>query len=92
MRPRFMVWENVSDAFSSGTPRGEGFRIVLEEIIRRLAPLKCERLQGFPDDWTDVPSASDSARYKALDNSVAIPCADYVLYALRWCFEPDKRK
>ena len=39
-------------------------------LIRRLTPLECERLQGFPDDWTDIPGASDSARYKALGNSV----------------------
>ena len=35
-------------------------------LIRRLTPLECERLQGFPDGWTDIPNASDSARYKAL--------------------------
>ena len=39
-------------------------------LIRRLTPLECERLQGFPDGWTDIPGASDSARYKALGNSV----------------------
>ena len=39
-------------------------------LIRRLTPLECERLQGFPDSWTDIPDASDSARYKALGNSV----------------------
>ena len=39
-------------------------------IVRRLTPLECERLQGYPDGWTDVPGASDSARYKALGNSV----------------------
>ena len=39
-------------------------------LIRRLTPLECERLQGFPDGWTDRPGASDSARYKALGNSV----------------------
>ena len=39
-------------------------------LIRRLTPLECERLQGFPDGWTDLPGASDSARYKALGNSV----------------------
>ena len=48
-------------------------------LIRRLTPLECERLQGFPDFWTDIPDASDSARYKALGNSVAIPCVDYVV-------------
>ena len=38
-------------------------------LIRRLTPLECERLQGFPDGWTDIPGASDSARYKALGNN-----------------------
>ena len=40
------------------------------KLIRRLTPLECERLQGFPDNWTAIPGASDSARYKALGNSV----------------------
>ena len=48
-------------------------------LLRRLTPLECERLQGFPDGWTDIPNASDSARYKALGNSVAIPCVEYIL-------------
>ena len=48
-------------------------------LIRRLTPLECERLQGFPDGWTGIDGASDSARYKALGNSVAIPCVEYVL-------------
>lgn len=48
-------------------------------LIRRLTPLECERLQGFPDGWTDIPDASDSARYKALGNSVAIPCVEFVM-------------
>jgi DNA (cytosine-5)-methyltransferase 1 len=47
--------------------------------VRRLSPLECERLQGYPDGWTDIPGASDSARYKALGNSVAIPCVEYVM-------------
>lgn len=48
-------------------------------LIRRLTPLECERLQGFPDGWTDIPGASDSARYKALGNSVAIPCVEFII-------------
>ena len=48
-------------------------------LIRRLTPLEAERLQGFPDFWTMIPDASDSARYKALGNSVAIPCVDFVV-------------
>lgn len=53
-------------------------------LIRRLTPLECERLQGFPDGWTDIPGASDSARYKALGNSVAIPCVDFVLRGIAY--------
>ena len=51
-------------------------------LIRRLTPLECERLQGFPDGWTALPQASDSARYKALGNSVAIPCVEYIMYGI----------
>ena len=43
---------------------------VFAYLIRRLMPLECERLQGFPDGWTGIPNASDSARYKDLGNSV----------------------
>ena len=48
-------------------------------LIRRLTPLECERLQGFPDGWTALPGASDSARYRALGNSVAIPCVEFIM-------------
>ena len=48
-------------------------------LIRRLTPLECERLQGYPDGWTALPGASDSARYKALGNSVCIPCVEYIM-------------
>jgi len=49
------------------------------QLIRRLTPLECERLQCLSDGWTEIPGASDSARYKALGNSVAIPCVTFVL-------------
>ena len=48
-------------------------------LIRRLTPLECERLQGFPDHWTDLSGASDSSHYRALGNSVAIPCVEYIM-------------
>ncbi len=48
-------------------------------LIRRLTPLECERLMGCPDGWTDIPGASDSARYRSLGNSVAIPCVEYIM-------------
>ena len=52
------------------------------QLIRRLTPLECERLQGFPDGWTNIPGASDSARYRALGNSVAIPCVEFIMKSL----------
>jgi DNA (cytosine-5)-methyltransferase 1 len=54
------------------------------KLIRRLTPLECERLQGFPDGWTNIPGGSDSARYKALGNSVAIPCVDFVMRGIAY--------
>lgn len=59
-------------------------------LIRRLTPLECERLQGFPDYWTDIPGASDSARYKALGNSVAIPCVDFVMNGMAVALRREK--
>lgn len=47
--------------------------------VRRLTPLECERLQGFPDGWTDIEGASDTGRYKALGNSVAVPCVTWII-------------
>ena len=46
-------------------------------IVRRLTPTECERLQGLPDGYT--AGGSDTARYKALGNGMAQPCADYVI-------------
>ena len=50
--------------------------------VRRLTPRECERLQGFPDDYTAVPHrgkpAADGPRYKALGNSWAVPCARWI--------------
>ena len=45
--------------------------------VRRLLPIECERLQGFPDGYTDLPGMSDTARYRMLGNSIAVP-------VLRW--------
>lgn len=58
-------------------------------VVRRLTPMECERLQGFPDHWTDIGEwidgkgkrhkPSDSPRYKALGNSIALPFWDWML-------------
>ena len=68
-------------------------------IVRRLTPLECERLQGYPDGWTDIGDytdtngkkckASDSARYKALGNSIALPSWKWVLKRLCSHYERD---
>lgn len=69
-------------------------------IVRRLTPLECERLQGFPDGWTDIgpwddekgkhhKESTDSARYKALGNSIALPPWRYVLQKLSLCCYSD---
>ena len=62
------------------------------QLIRRLTPWECELLQGFPPGWTDVPSASDSARYRALGNSVAIPCVEFIMKSLREVTELEAEK
>ena len=61
-------------------------------LIRRLTPLECERLQGFPDGWTNILGASDSARYKALGNSVAIPCVEYVMRGIAIVLRSERRR
>ena len=48
-------------------------------IVRRLTPLECCRLQGFPDWWEDGANGSDSARYKMWGNGIALPCAADVM-------------
>lgn len=61
-------------------------------LIRRLTPMECERLQGYPDGWTDLEDASDSARYKALGNSVAIPCVDFVLRGIAYFLNQSREE
>lgn len=55
-------------------------------IVRRLTPVECERLQGFTDNWT-YPE-SDAARYKALGNSVAVPCVAYIMSGIADVLDP----
>lgn len=86
------------DASEDGTGRGtplvcfderggkEGGRLDNHAIqgmaVRRLTPRECERLQGFPDDYTLIPyrgkPAADGPRYKALGNSMAVPCMAWI--------------
>jgi DNA (cytosine-5)-methyltransferase 1 len=64
---------------SYDTPR------VSETIVRRLTPTECERLQGYDDGWTD--GQVDSARYRQLGNSVAVPCVEWIARRLVEIYE-----
>ena len=71
----------------------------IKYIVRRLTPLECERLQGFPDRWTDIgeyinskgktTKTSDSSRYKALGNSIALPSWKWVIKRMSAQYERD---
>ena len=66
-----------------GERQGVEREVVASSVVRRLTPLECERLQGYPDHWTDIGEwvdskgkthkDADSPRYKALGNSIALP-------------------
>ena len=68
-------------------------------IVRRLTPLECERLQGYPDGWTDIgeytdskgkkKKTSDTVRYKALGNSIALPPWKWIIKRLCSHYERD---
>lgn len=64
-----------------------GDLIVSGYSVRRLMPLECERLQGYPDGWTEFghngKKISDNQRYKALGNSLAIPCVEFILNQIK---------
>lgn len=93
--------ETVSPCISSGSPAGQAtVGVNVDCTVRRLTPLECERLQGYPDGWTDIgewvdsngkkhPESTDSARYKAIGNSIAIPPWMYVLQRLSICCGDD---
>ena len=78
--------DNVFQTLSGRMGTGGGNTPMIEQnaVVRRLTPMECERLQGYPDGWTDIgdwvdskgkkhKGDSDSPRYKALGNSIALP-------------------
>ena len=66
---------------------GDRHAVAQRMIVRRLTPLECERLQGYPDGWTEYGAdgrpISDTARYRCLGNSVALPCVDYIMAGIK---------
>lgn len=71
--------------------------LVTSSVVRRLTPRECERLMGLPDDWTattlteagKVKNVSDAERYRVIGNSIALPCAEYVLSGMREVIQGD---
>jgi site-specific DNA-cytosine methylase len=61
--------------FTIDTVGGHG--VATPTQVRRLTPVECERLQGFPDNWTE--GQSDSARYKQMGNAVAVPVVEWII-------------
>jgi DNA (cytosine-5)-methyltransferase 1 len=56
---------------------GAGMAVSTKQTVRRLTPIECERLQGFPDDWTS--GQADSNRYKQMGNAVAVPVVEWIV-------------
>ena len=76
---------NQSPTLKSTNSGGNTVPCVLEPntVVRRLTPVECERLQGFPDNYTNIPwankpTAPDSRRYKAIGNSMAVPVMRWI--------------
>jgi DNA (cytosine-5)-methyltransferase 1 len=73
---------DVSQTLQRGTGTDQIGAVMESHAVRRLTPLECERLQGFPDGYTDVTyrgkPASDGPRYKALGNSMAVPVMAWI--------------
>ena len=70
--------DSISDihhTLRAGTKQSTG--VMSESIVRRLTPTECERLQGFPDNWTD--GQADSNRYKQMGNAVAVPVVSWII-------------
>lgn len=68
---------NISHTLSQRDYKSATDLCVSAPAVRRLTPLECERLQGLPDNWT--AGGSDTARYKAIGNGMAQPCADWII-------------
>lgn len=88
----FSIQGNALNREHHNGPRGSGFNrelaftlnatdqhaVAIGETVRRLTPVECERLQGFPDNWTNVGNPQPSKRYNALGRSMAVPVMRWI--------------
>ena len=85
-----LIYQETVGALTTSDSKGPNSQYVSQDklvvegplLIRRLTPRECELLQGFPPDWTNLPGAADAPRYRALGNSVCIPCVEYVMHGM----------
>ena len=94
------TYQNVTGCLDCGITKGTGNQLANQDmfianpsVVRRLTPLECERLQGYPDGWTDIGEwtdskgklhkDTDSPRYKALGNSIALPFWEWMAVRMR---------
>jgi DNA (cytosine-5)-methyltransferase 1 len=88
--PLAFMWQAGGNNSSSGAheydmtptlPKSQTIAVqTVDRAVRRLTPLECERLQGFPDGWTE--GQADSHRYRQMGNAVAVPCVAWFLQRL----------
>lgn len=93
--------DEVAPCLSTGSPNSQAtVAVETDYIVRRITPLECERLQGYPDGWTDIgewvdekgklhKESTDAARYKIMGNSIALPPWHFVLQKLSLCCGTD---
>jgi DNA (cytosine-5)-methyltransferase 1 len=77
--------EGIGTIPSSGNGQTSRGAVHSDMVVRRLTPVECERLMGMPDNWTQIPwrgkpkeECPDGNRYKAIGNSIAVPCLGWI--------------
>lgn len=101
------TYQNITETLDCGITKGTGNQLANSDmfvantsVVRRLTPMECERLQGYPDHWTDIGEwvdskgklhkDADSPRYKALGNSIALPFWEWMAKRMVSYLDTDK--
>ena len=95
-----LIYQETVGALTTSDSKGPNSQYVSQDklivegplLIRRLTPRECELLQGFPTDWTYLPGAADAPRYRALGNSVCIPCVEYVMRGMACVLRAEEQR